>query len=171
MDCIEAIRGRRSIRAYTDEPVTEADIESVLRAAMSAPSAGNQQPWRFVVVRDREQLERLSQATPYSKVVGSASVALVVCGDTREERHPGYWVQDCSAATQNALVAIHALGLGAVWVGVHPIEERVASVRAACEIPEGVVPMAMVAIGHPAETKPPSERFEPVYVHADRWAE
>lgn len=169
MEALEAIRGRRSIRNYTGEPVTDEQIDTVLHAAMSAPSAGNQQSWRFIVVRDPAQLTALAEATPYSRMVGVSSATLVVCGDTRDEKHPGYWVQDCSAAVENALVAIHAIGLGAVWIGVHPIEERVANVRRICGIPEGVVPMSMIAIGQPAEEKPPSERFEPAFVHRDRW--
>jgi len=169
MDCLEAIMGRRSIRAYTDEPVTDAQIETILRAAMAAPSAGNQQSWRFVVVRADEVRAALSEATPYSRMVADAPVALVVCGDTRDEKHPGYWVQDCSAAIQNALVAIHALGLGAVWIGAHPVEERVANIRRICAIPEGIVPMSMIALGHPAQDKPPAERYEPAHVHLDRW--
>lgn len=170
MDCLEAILGRRSIRRYTDEPVTEEQIEAILRAAMAAPSAGNQQSWRFVVVTNERQLERLSEATPYSGMLAKAAVGLVICGDTRDEKHPGYWVQDCSAAIENALVAIHAMGLGAVWIGVHPVQERVDNVRRICEIPEGIVPMSMMAIGHPEETKPPADRFNAEFVWRDHWS-
>ena len=169
MDCIEAIMGRRSIRAYTDEPVTDEQVETILRAAMAAPSAGNQQSWRFIVVRDAEKRAELAQATPYSRMVAEAPVAFVVCGDTRDEKHPGYWVQDCSAAIENALVAIHAIGLGAVWIGGHPVSERVDNIRRICRIPEGVVPMSMIALGHPAQEKPPAERYEPAFVHHDTW--
>lgn len=171
MECIEAILGRRSIRAYADEPVTDDEIEQILRAAMAAPSAGNQQSWRFVVVRDRDQRLALAQATPYSSMIAEAPVALVVCGYTRDEKHPGYWVQDCSAAIQNALVAIHAMGLGAVWIGAHPVAERVDNIREICDIPEGIVPMSMIALGRPAQTKPPGERFEPAFVHSEKWGE
>jgi len=171
MDCLEAIMSRRSIRNYTDEPVTDEQLEVILRAAMAAPSAGNQQSWRFVVVRSAEQRAALAEATPYSRMIEHAPVALVVCGDTRAEKHPGYWVQDCSAAIENALVAIHATGLGAVWIGVHPVEERVANVRRICEIPDGIQPMSMIALGHPADTKPPGERYEPAYVRQERWSE
>ena len=137
----------------------------------TAPSAGNQQSWRFIVVRDAEKRAALSEATPYSRMIADAPVAFVVCGDTRDEKHPGYWVQDCSAAIENALVAIHALGLGAVWIGAHPVEERVANIRRICGVPEGIVPMSMIALGHPAQEKPPAERYEPAYVHHDSWSE
>lgn len=169
MDALTAIMGRRSIRQYTDEPVTDEQLETLLRAAMAAPSARNQQTWRFIVVRDDAQRLALSEATPYASMIARAPLGLVVCGDSRVEARPGYWTQDCSAAIENLLVAAHATGLGAVWIGVHPIEERVANVRRICGIPDEVMPMSMIAIGHPAETKPPSERYEPAYVHRERW--
>ena len=170
MECLEAIMSRRSIRRYTDEPVSETAVETVLRAAMAAPSAGNQQSWRFIVVTDEGLRERLAQATPYSRMVAHAPVAIVVCGDTREEKHPGYWVQDCAAAVENALVAINALGLGAVWIGVHPIEERERAVREICGVIQGVRPFCLIALGHPEEAKPPAERFDPRFVMRERWS-
>lgn len=169
MDCLESIMGRRSIRQYIDQPVTDEELETVLRAAMAAPSAGNQQSWRFIVVRDAAQREKLSQATPYASMIARAQVGLVVCGDTRNEKHPGYWPQDCSAAIENMLVAAHAIGLGAVWIGVHPVPERVDNVRAICDIPSGIIPMSMIALGHPAEEKPPAERYNPEFVFSERW--
>jgi len=171
MDCIDALMTRRSIRAYTGDPVSDGDIEVLLKAAMAAPSAGNQQSWRFVVVTDRGQLQALSEATPYSRMVALAPLAIVVCGDTRSEKHPGYWVQDCSAAVQNMLVAGNGIGLGAVWIGVHPVSERTGNVARICDLPAGIVPLCMVSVGHPAEKKPRAERYEPEYVHRDRWRE
>ncbi len=171
MDCLDALMTRRSIRRYTDEPVSDADLETLLRAAMAAPSAGNQQSWRIIAVTDREQLDRLSEATPYSQMLATAPLGLVVCGDTREERHVGYWVQDCSAAIQNLLVAANAIGLGGVWIGCYPVEERVDNVRAICGVPEGIVPMSMIAVGHPAEQKPAADRYRPEFVHRDRWTD
>ena len=169
MECLDAIYGRRSIRRYTEDLVSDEQVETLMRAAMAAPSAGNQQSWRFIVVRDRAVLQQLAEATPYSKMLADAPLGLVVAGDTRDERHPGYWVQDCSAAIQNLLVAAHSIGLGAVWIGVHPVADRVENVRKACGVPEGVVPMAMISVGHPAEEKPPGERYQPEFVHHDRW--
>lgn len=171
MEWLDALMGRRSIRQYTAEPVGEPDIEAMLRAAMAAPSAGNQQPWRFIAVTDAETRAALAESTPYASPAGRAPLVVAVCGDTRAERHPGYWVQDCSAAMQNLLVAAHALGLGAVWIGVHPIAEREGAVRDILALPAGVVCLGLVAVGHPAESKPPSERFEPTYVHRDRWSD
>jgi len=171
MDCLDAIYGRRSIRRYAEDPVSDEQVETLMRAAMAAPSAGNQQSWRFIVVRDRAVLQQLAEATPYSTMLADASLGVVVAGDTRDERHPGYWVQDCSAAIQNLLVAAHAIGLGAVWIGVHPVADRVENVRKACAVPDGVVPMAMISVGHPAEEKPPGERYRPEFVHRDRWVD
>ena len=169
MEAIECITTRRSIRSYTSEPVAEEVIESVLRAAVAAPSAGNQQPWRFVVLTQRDSLEAAAATTPYGKMLREAAFGLVVCADTRELKHPTMWEQDCSAAAQNALLAAHALGLGRVWLGYWPKMERVTPIKEALAIPEGVEPLAVLAFGHPAEEKPPSDRYEPDYVHRERW--
>lgn len=172
MDCLEAILGRRSIRRYTDEPVSEDHIEMLLRAAMAAPSAFNEQSWRFVVVTDGEVLSALSETHQYSKMIARAPLAIVVCGDRGAERYPGfYWVQDCTAALTNLLTAARALGLGACWVGVQPWPDRVKHVRETLGLPAGVEPLAQVAIGHPAEEKPPADRFEPSFVHSNRWTD
>jgi nitroreductase len=169
VDCIEAIMGRRSIRQYAPDPVTDDELGLLLRAAMAAPSAGNQQPWHFVTVRERALLDELSTATQYAAPLARAPLGLVVCAETRDLKHPGYWVIDCSAAIENLLVAAHAAGLGAVWIGVYPVQERVDNVARIIGTPEGIVPMSMVGVGHPAEGKPPAERFRPELVHAERW--
>ncbi len=169
MDAIEAILTRRSIRAYTEEPVAESDVETVLHAAMAAPSAGNQQPWHFVVTADRDRLARWAETTPYGSMLLKAPLGIAVCADTRDLRHPTMWQQDCSAAVQNALVAIHALGLGAVWLGFWPKMERVDPLRAALGLPEGIEPLCVLAVGHPAEAKPPADRYSAERVHRDRW--
>jgi nitroreductase len=169
MDRLDNIMERRSIRRFLPDPVDGATVEILLRAAMAAPSAGNEQPWRFVVVRDREVLRRLADASPYASMVPSAPLAIVVCGDTSVEKHTGFWVQDCSAATENLLLAANALGLGAVWLGFHPAFERAEAAARALALPEGVIPLAVVPVGLPSETKPPADRYDPTYVHADRW--
>jgi nitroreductase len=169
MDALEAIFGRRSIRKYTAEPVAEADVDTILRAAMAAPSAGNQQPWRFVVTTDRATLDAMAETTPYGKMLREAPLSITVCADTRDLKHPQMWQQDCGAATQNALVAIHALGLGAVWLGFWPKMERVAPLKDVLGLPEGIEPFCVLAVGHPAETKPPAERYAAEFVRRDRW--
>ena len=169
MDAIEAILTRRSIRKYTAEAVSEQDIETVLHAAMAAPSAGNQQPWRFVVTTDRAMLDAMAECTPYGKMLREAPLAITVCADTSDLRHPTMWQQDCSNATENALIAIHALGLGAVWLGFWPKMERVDPLKATLGLPEGLEPLAVLAVGHPAEGQPAVDRYDAARVHRDRW--
>lgn len=166
---MENILKRRSIRQYTSEPVGEEQIEQILRAAMSAPSAGNQQPWHFVVITDRALLDRIPEIHPHARMVAQAPVAVAVCGDLSLEKHDGMWLQDCSAATQNLLLAVQALGLGAVWLGVYPREPRMEGLRRLLRLPKQVVPLALVPIGHPAEEKPPVDRFQPDRVHYNGW--
>jgi len=169
MDAMQAILSRRSIRQYTSQPVPVELLEQALRGAMSAPSAGNQQPWQFIVVQEREKLDAIPRFHPYAEMVKAASAAVLVCGDLRQEVHKDFWVQDCSAATENLLLSLHALGLGAVWVGVYPRSERVEGFRELFAIPEGIIPFALVPLGYPAESKPPSERFDQARIHQDGW--
>ena len=136
---------------------------------MAAPSAGNQQPWHFIVLDDRELLDAIPEYHPYASALKRAPVAVVVCGDTRAEKHAGYWVQDCCAAIQNLLLATHAKGLGAVWLGVHPREDRERATRKLLDIPEEVVPLAVIAMGHPAEDKGREDRYDASRVHRNGW--
>jgi nitroreductase len=169
MDTLQAIFTRRSIRRYTDQPISEQQVEQILRAAMAAPSAGNQQPWQFVVVNDRKLLDAISGYHPYADMLRQAPVAIIVCGDMHLAERAGYWVQDCSAATQNLLLAAHALGLGAVWLGVYPMQDRVGNTQRLFGLPPEVIPLAIVALGHPAERLKPADRYNPERVHRNRW--
>jgi len=169
MDAIQAIMTRRSVRQFTDEPVTDEQLDRVLRAAMAAPSASNGQSWRFVVVRERERLERLARATVFAAPMGRAPVGIVVCADRLTLKYPGFWVIDCSAAIENLLLAAHAEGLGGVWIGVHPIAPFRAAVRRTIEAPRTVVPHSMIALGHPAAVPPPVDRYDAGFVHAEKW--
>lgn len=169
MDAMQALLTRRSIRKYTDEPVSEGTIQEVITAAMSAPSAGNEQPWHFVVINSRKILDEIPSFHPHSLMIREAPVAILICGDLGLEKHKGYWVQDCSAATENLLLAIHSKGLGAVWLGVYPREERVEGLRKLLGIPGHVIPFSLVPVGHPAEQKPPAERYNPLRIHHNKW--
>jgi nitroreductase len=169
MDAMQAILTRRSIRHYTGQPVAPDLVTAVLQAGMQAPSAGNQQPWHFVVITDPEIRQAIPAFHPYADMLPEASVAILVCGDLSLERYRGYWVQDCSAATQNILLAAHALGLGAVWVGLYPIEDRVVPMRKLLGLPDRVVPLALVPLGYPAQPIPPDNRFNAGRIHRDRW--
>jgi len=169
MDALQAMLTRRSIRRYTDDPVPPDQVDRLLAAAMAAPSAGNQQPWHFVVIRERALLDAIPKFHPHSGMLREAPLALLVCGDLSLEKYEGYWIQDCSAATENLLLAAHAEGLGAVWLGLHPRPERVQGMRELLGLPESVIPLALIALGHPAEAKDPASRFDPSRVHHDRW--
>jgi len=168
MDAIEAILTRRSIRRYLADDVSDDAIDQLLHAAMSAPTAANQ-PYHFVVVRDRNTLSAVPRFHPHAKMLETASVAIVVCGDPTIETRKGRWVLDCAAATENMLIAANAMGLGACWVGIFPVEERIKGVRSLFELPEHVIPVAMVSVGHPAVKKAPPDRFKPDRIHYERW--
>lgn len=170
MDALNFIYKRRSIRKFTDAPVEDALIEQLLRAAMAAPSAMNLNPWRFVVIRDPQRLERLRKALPFARM--NAPTAISVCGDVRSLRRmvsENFWQQDCSAATENLLLAASALGLGAVWCGVTPIARLQKAVSAVLELPEGVLPLNLVFIGYPAEEKPARTQYDPALVFLDTY--
>lgn len=169
MEALEAIFTRRSIRKYKSEPVTKEEVETLLRAAMAAPSSRNKQPWRFIVIDDRNILDSIPRFHEYAKMLHEAQVAILVCGDRSVQPLDGYLALDCAAATQNILLAAHAMGLGAVWVASYPREERMKGFAEVCGLPEHIVPIALVSIGRPAETKPPSSRFDPAKVHHNRF--
>ena len=170
MDAMDALFSRRSIRKYTSEPVTEEVLREILEAGMSAPSAGNQQPWHFIVINDRKILDYIPSFHPHSQMLKEAPVAILVCGDLKLEKHVDYWVQDCAAATENLLLAVHAKGLGAVWVGIYPRQERVEGLRKLLGIPEHVTPLSLVPVGYPAESKPARpDRYNAAKIHHNGW--
>jgi len=166
---MDTIFKRRSIREYTQREVTDETIEKILRAAMAAPSAGNEQPWHFVVMRDRQQLEAVTEFHEYAFMLKQAPVAIAVCPDTGLEKFEGFWVQDCSAAVQNMLLAATDLGLGSVWLGIHPVPERVEGLARLLNVPRSVVPFALVALGYPGESRESEDRFLPERIHQEKW--
>jgi nitroreductase len=169
MDAIEAIRTRRSIRKFKDGGISEETIRLLLEAAMNAPSAGNEQPWQFVVIDDRKILDEIPGIHPHTAMLKQAPMAILVCGDLSLEKYKGFWVQDCSAAVQNLLLAAHALGLGAVWTGFHPMEDRVQGMRRLLGLPEHVIPLALVPLGHPDQPSGRQERFREDRIHRNGW--
>lgn len=169
MDTIEAIHTRRSIREYQNKPIPEELITEVLKAAMAAPSARNQQPWEFIVITDSELRKKVATVSPNARMIVDAPLAILVCGNLKIETAPGYWVIDCSAATQNILLAAHALGLGAVWTGVHPREARVEGLVEIFDLPEYILPHSLVVIGYPAQQTEHPDRFKPERVHRNGW--
>ena len=165
------IATRASVRQFTNQPIDKSTLERIVRAGMAAPSAVNKQPWAFVVITERSVLDSLQNVHPYANLK-TATAAIVVCGDT-EKALQGYareyWIQDCSAATQNILLAAHALGLGAVWCGVHPDPKRVSEVSRVLRLPESIIPLNIITMGYPASQPQPKDKWKPENIHYQRW--
>jgi nitroreductase len=166
-DFIDIIFSRRSIRKYSDKPVSEEKIRTLLEAAMAAPSASDRKPWHFVVITEREILNQLAKAHSYAKMLYEAPLCISICGDPSISKR--FWVQDCSAATENLLLAATALGLGAVWCGVYPRQERVDAIREILDIEEPIIPLNLIAVGHPAEEKGSRTQYDGGRVHREKW--
>jgi nitroreductase len=168
---LDFIFARRSIRAFDPEPIDDTTVRDLLEAGMAAPSAAGADPWRFIVVRDRATLRRLSAGLPHGKMLGEAGLGIVICGEVAAA-HDGqlsFMLQATAACTENILLAATALGLGSVWLGIHPREDRDRHLRRVLGIPAEITPVAAIAIGRPAEHKPPRTRHCEAFVHSERW--
>ncbi len=170
-DNLNFILGRRSIRVYSPGDVSEAAVTKLLEAAMAAPSAMTKDPWRFVVVRDKQMLSKLATLHPGAAMLSSAAMAIVVCGDLDAafERQISYLLQDCSVATENLLLAAHALGLGACWVGIHPGEPLIKRVKELLGLPAAFIPVAAISLGQPGEQPAARTRYNPEHIRAEKW--
>lgn len=169
---IEDIMTRTSVRSYTDKEVGSEQIDTLLRAAMAAPTAGNKQPWRFVVINERATLDSIAENFNSMTMAKEASIAVVMCGDvtaTFEGEGQEYWVQDVSAASENLLLAAHSMGLGAVWCGIYPISARVEQFSQMLNLPENIVPMACICVGYPSGETTPKDKWKPEYIHYNTW--
>lgn len=172
---LECILTRTSVRQYDENRTISRDtVETLLRAAMAAPTAVNKQPWAFVAIDNRQDLDSLAAVLPYARMLTKAPLAIVACGDMSktidgETPDKGFWIQDVSAATENLLLAAHALGLGAVWTGVYPDAERVKAVQQRLGMPDSIIPLAVVPIGYPAGPQTPKDKWKTENVHFNRW--
>ncbi len=170
---IDNIMSRTSVRSYTSQPIDDEQIETMLRAAMAAPTGRNLQPWAFVVVNERESMDFLCEKLPYAKMLKEAPLAIIVCGDTTkaadDSNGHNLWEMDCSAATQNLLLAANALGLGAVWTAGFPYTERMDAIREAVNLPRHLIPLCVVPIGYPNEPLKPKDKWKPENVHYNRF--
>lgn len=179
---LDIIMSRTSIRSFTGDPVSKEQLETILKAGMAAPSAMNGQPWRFVVVTDKEKIASVFGSGFRGEMFTQAGAVIVVCGETTQMRKPfgqpdapeeempnKFWYEDCSAAAQNILLAAKALGLGAVWTAGYPAMERVSSIAYALGIPEKVIPICVIPVGVPAENPEPKDKWKPENIHWEQW--
>ena len=169
---IENIMTRVSVRQFTGEKISAEQLDTLLRVAMAAPSAINKQPWAFIAVTDQAILDRLGEALPYSRCGNGAAVAIIPCGDLSkaiEGEMANFWINDVSAATENILLAAHAMGLGAVWTGLHPDMKRAQMVQEMLGLPEHIIPLCIVPVGYPAEQPAVKEKYTEENIHYNKW--
>lgn len=166
---MDLILSRRSVRRYSGKTVTEELVREVLRAGMAAPSGHNQQPWEFVIIRDKTILQEITTFHPYSSMLPGADLAILVVGSMKRLKTEGFWVQDCAAATENMLLAAHSFGLGAVWLGIFPEEELLHQFSRLMELPPYALPFSLISLGYPAEVKLAKDRFDPERIHLNKW--
>lgn len=170
---MQNILSRKSVRSFTDAPVSREQIDTLMRAAMAAPTGKDMRPWKFVVVTDPAAMKALADELPRAKMLQEAPMAVAVCGDlsvTDQDGKPSTnWTFDCSAATENLLLAAEAMGLGAVWTGVYPYDERVTAVKKALLLPDHIVPLALIPVGHPKGDPQPKDKYDAQNVHFNQW--
>ena len=164
---VKNILNRKSVRQYTAQDIAKENIDTIIKAGMAAPSAVNLQPWEIVLITNKKILNELSKKHPYASFTKNASVAIVVCGNS--EISPDYWVQDCSAVTENILLATESLGLGAVWCGVYPNQDRISAVQQILKLPKHIVPLNLIPIGYPKGENLPKQKYNPSKIHINSW--
>lgn len=170
---LEIIHARKSVRHFqVGKSVSQTLLDTLARAGMAAPSAMNKQPWAFVCITDRAVLDQLAEANPHATMLNTASAAIVVCGDmnkTIEGDAQTFWVQDCSAATENILLAAESLGLGAVWTGGYPAQERVTTISQILHLPENIIPLNVIVLGYPNGEDKPKDKYNKENIHFNKW--
>ena len=169
MDTMKAVLTRRSVRKYIDKPISDETIKELIEAGISAPSAGNQQPWHFIIIDDHKLIDKIPDFHPHSKMLPYAQKAILVCGDLDLETNKGFWMQDCSAATENILIAARAKGLGSCWLGVYPRENRIDGLRKMFKIPKNVIPFSLISLGYPAIEQSRVDRYNRSRIHINKW--
>lgn len=169
MEIFEAIFNRRSVRKYTPQKIEDRDIEKIIEAGMFAPSAVNKQPWHFLVFREHTTIEAINEVHPNSKMLRNASAGILICFDKTLQHDEGFGPVDCSAATQNMLLAAHGFGFGACWIGIYPREKRIETLHNLFNLPEHVIPFAVISVGYPNEVIERPERFKADRIHYEKW--
>lgn len=168
-DTLTVIHRRKSVRKYLDKPVSREQLTVLMKAGMAAPTAADKRSWAFVAVTERAVLDSLAESSPSGKMLRQAAAAIVVCGDTRRALNSNVWTQDCSAASQNILLAAEAIGLGAVWIGIYPEYFKYNHVRRTLGIPMEVIPLNIISIGWPTGAEKPKQKFDPENIHWNMW--
>lgn len=171
-ETIKTIHMRKSVRHFADKGVTKEQLETLVKAGMAAPSAMNRQPWAFVIVNDRKILDTLAAGSPNARMLYKASAAIIVCGDTKKvpnANESGYWTLDCSAASENILLAAESMGLGALWTGVYPNKERMAFISKSLRLPDYIIPLNVIPVGYPTGDDKPKGKFKPENIHWNKW--
>ena len=169
MDLFSALLKRRSIRKYTDQAIPSGAMDKLLKSAMYAPSAMNNQAWQFIVVNQRKKLDKILKVISHAEMLKSAQAAVLICGDLNLEKNIDYIQQNCSAATQNLMLCAHGLGLGSCWIGVYPVKETISGLQELFKLPEYVIPISLVSLGYPAENPIAEDRFKTEKVHFNKW--
>jgi nitroreductase len=169
MNVLEAILSRRSIRKYENRPVSAETLEELVKYAMYAPSAVNKQPWHFIMIDDHEILNKITEFHPHAQMLAHAPAAILICGDDQLAHTPAYWPVDCAAATQNLLLAAHGLGLGAVWLGIFPREERIQALSTLFNLPAHVHPFSLISLGYTLDHPKTPDRFKKERIHKNNW--
>jgi nitroreductase len=171
-DTLKTIFNRKSVRVYSEAAVSDEQLLMLVKAGMAAPTAVDRRPWEFIVITDRAVLKKMADAMPYAKMAAQAPAAIVICGDTDRQfggRQASYWQMDCSAATENLLLAAESMGLGAVWTSVYPEESRMDAMRAILGIPQHVIPLNLVPVGVPGGGEKPKDKYNPGQIHKNKW--
>lgn len=169
MNIIDGIMTRTSIRNFTGELVSDEQLDTMFKAGFQAPSAHNFQPWEFIVIRDKEIINKIKAFHKYAKMIDAAGTAIVVCGDKNKQKNIGLLVSDASATIQNMLLTAHGLGLGAVWCGIYDIYDYIANFTEALNLPDNILPIGMVVVGNKIEDRSPQDRYDENKIHCDQW--
>ena len=169
MDAIEAVLTRRSVRKYLNKKISDELIHELIIAGISAPSAENKQPWQFMIIDDHKLIDKIPDFHPNAKMLFESKKAILVCGDLDLEENIGYLIQDCSAATENILIAARAKGLGSCWLGIYPRDERISGLRKMLRIPDHIIPFSLISLGYPAVAQSRVDRYKSSIIHRNKW--
>lgn len=169
MEIFDALFNRRSIRKYTRQEIDKESIIKIIEAGMYAPSAANKQPWHFIVFKEQSTIQSIIDVHPNAAMLKGAAAGILVCFDEKLQHDDGYGVIDCSAATQNMLLAAHGMGIGACWVGIYPRNNRVETLGKLFKLPEHVVPFSVISLGYPGSTPNKPERLKPERINYESW--